>query len=123
MDVVQGMTLSTVQEDDRVAIQLEGELDFASAQRLIDAIEDCLVEQTKVCLINCQQVTFIDTECLKSIIYMKHNLATRGIDLCIEQCSTQVSRVIKMLGLTEFFQMPLTLQSEQAASSTPRSFI
>lgn len=102
MDAVQGLTLSTAREDEKVVIYVCGELDFATAPRLQPVVDAALEDGAVECALDCQGVTFIDSEAFKSIIRLQKSAAQCGTILYLRNNSRQVSRTLALLGLENY---------------------
>ncbi|MCE5315639.1 MAG: STAS domain-containing protein [Armatimonadota bacterium] len=101
MEAVRGLTLWNAHEDGHVVIYARGEMDFATTSFLIQTIRDLMSESVQTCLIHCQEVTFIDSETLKHVLTIRRDLARRGKTLGLCRCSSQVQRILDILGLSE----------------------
>lgn len=101
MDASCGLTLRTRREGSAVVICIRGELDFATTPRLASVIESSAFDEVKLCLIDCSEVTFIDSEALKTLIKAQNELLEAGVQLRISGCSKQVMRTLGLLGLED----------------------
>ena len=103
MDAVQGIALSVAREGDETVIYARGQLDFATKSELTKTIEAARHDATAVCALDFEMVTFIDSETLKSLLFLHRALAQSGKVLYIRKCSAQVMRTITLLGLDQSF--------------------
>lgn len=103
MDASCGLNLRTHRDGNAVVVLVCGELDFATSPELVSAIESNLEADTRLCLLDCSEVTFIDSEALKALIKVQNQLVESGTDLRIRGCSRQVMRTLQLLKLDEQF--------------------
>jgi anti-anti-sigma factor len=101
MEAISGLTLWDVHEDDQVVIYVRGELDFASTPGLIQTIRNLKDEAVDKYVIDCEEVTFIDSETLKYVLGLRRDLARCGRRLVFRKCSPQVIRILDLLGLSD----------------------
>jgi anti-anti-sigma factor len=99
MDAMQGIELFTVRENDEIVIRVNGELDLATTPKLIQAIESACDSVVSACMLDFSQVTFIDSETIKLILRAQRYAVGKNVILHISKCSTQVTKIIKLLGL------------------------
>ena len=103
MDATRGITLSVAREGDEIVIRVRGQLDFATAPELAEAIETAARGPYAACALDFELVTFIDSEALKSLLALHYMFAERGKTLYISRCSSQVNRTITILGIDRDF--------------------
>ncbi len=103
MDATRGITLSMACEGDEIVIRTRGQLDFATAPKLAEAIETAANGSYAACALDLELVTFIDSEALKSLLALHHMFGERGKTLYISRCSSQVNRTITILGIDRNF--------------------
>lgn len=103
MDASYGLTLRTRREGNAVVVSVSGELDYATAPELIKTIELNANLKIRLLLVNCTEVTFIDSEAVKALIKIQNELIQDGVDLRISECSRQVLRTLRLLGLESRF--------------------
>jgi anti-anti-sigma factor len=108
MDASCGLNLRIRHDGNAVVVLVRGELDFATSPELVNAIESNMRTDARLCLIDCSDVTFIDSEALKSLIRVQNQLVESGTDLRICGCSRQVMRTLQLLGLDERFLLHTT---------------
>lgn len=106
MDAVQALTLSAVRENDVVIVRASGELDFATVRKLVETVEEAIDETDAGCVLDCREVTFIDSETFKSLLMLERKLARGGQFLRLGGCSSQVARAVVLLGLNEHLGFP-----------------
>ena len=99
MDAAQGVVLSTSRRGRRVFVRPKGDLDFSNANALIDAMQAAVDDHVSMCVLDCEQVTFIDTETLKALLLLRHRLRRDGKDLQLHKCPRQLLRLLTLLGL------------------------
>ncbi|MCE5324137.1 STAS domain-containing protein [bacterium] len=101
MEAINGLTLWDVHEDDQVVIYVRGELDFATTPHLIKTIRNIKDENVDKYVIDCEEVTFIDSETLKYVLGLRKDFAQCGRRLWFRKCSPQVKRILDLLGLSD----------------------
>lgn len=101
MEAIRGLTLWDVHEDDQVVIHVRGELDFATTPSLIQTIRSLNDEAVDKYIIDCEEVTFIDSETLKYVLGLRRDMAQCGRRLVFRRCSPQVMRILDLLGLSD----------------------
>ena len=101
MDATHGPFISTARLDNEVVIRVRGDLDFAATPRFVEAVESVMDDTTPVYLMDCKDVTFIDSESLKAILLIRKKLSQSSQVFRLRNCSKPVVRIIKLLGLEE----------------------
>ncbi|MEN6356067.1 MAG: STAS domain-containing protein [Armatimonadota bacterium] len=101
MDAIKGLTLWNAHEGDQVVIYAQGELDFATTPHLIQTIRNLKDEAIDKYIIDCEEVTFIDSETLKYVLGLRRDFAQCGRRLWFRKCSPQVRRILDLLGLSD----------------------
>lgn len=98
------MGKSTVVKD-TATVQLEGELDHCSAER-IRASLDALIEdpQIKRLVIDLSKVTFMDSSGIGVIIGRYRVLARRKGSVAVRGASPQIDRIFQMSGLYQIVE-------------------
>lgn len=100
MEATRGLTLSTKCEDNQVVIYANGELDFAATPALVATVMAASRVANMVCVLNCKEVTFIDSEAIKCILTLQRSLSIVGKKLLLYDCSREVARILALLGLS-----------------------
>ncbi|MFP5387700.1 MAG: STAS domain-containing protein [Thermoleophilia bacterium] len=80
-------------------IRLEGELDLAVADQLVDALARASAECLHV-LVGLEDCEFIDSTGIAAIVHAHNELAERGGRLALYAADDQVLRVLSVTGLT-----------------------
>lgn len=99
MDALCGAACSGAREGDEIVFRARGDLDYAETPRFMDAIGQAFDGEAPSCVIDCTQVTFIDSETLKALLVFGRTLAQAGRALTLRNCSGPVRRIINVLGL------------------------
>jgi len=87
--------LAVTQHDGMVAVA--GELDLVTAPIL----EGCLAQVTGDVRLDLTAVTFIDSSGVAGLVKLSARCESDGCTLRIEECSPQVERVLRIVGLYE----------------------
>ncbi|MCX8053823.1 MAG: STAS domain-containing protein [Armatimonadetes bacterium] len=101
METARHLTLAASRRGEQVFIQISGDVDLAGVGKMKSCIEDAVGENVKACIIDCREVTFIDTEALKALLLLKTWFARLGGSFRMENCSKQLVRVLTLLGIRE----------------------
>ncbi len=101
MEAAQCLTLAASRCGDQVVIKICGDLDFSTVSEMTRCIEDAVDDHVKLCVLDCEQVTFVDSEALKTILLLRCEFARVGRVLRIQNCSRQLARLLKLLGISE----------------------
>jgi anti-anti-sigma factor len=88
-------------EADRVTLALTGELDMASAELLEQALESAELQRTPMILLDLQQIDFIDSTGLRSVLVALERCRERDQEFAITPGSQQVQRLLSVTGLGE----------------------
>jgi len=103
MDAARETRLSVMREGDLVVIHAGGELDFAAVEKLREALAHAAKCESEAILIDCRNVTFIDTETIKTMLGAQIDLADAGKTLRLRNCSPNIHRILTILGLADRF--------------------
>jgi len=106
MEAAQSVSLATSRCGDQVTIKVRGDLDFAAVGSLVGCIENAVDERVKLCVLDCEDVTFIDSETLKALLLLRCRFARVGRLLRLQNCSEQVIRLLTLLGIREQLGCP-----------------
>ncbi len=90
---------------DTVTVQLEGELDHCSAER-VRASLDALIEDPGIrrLVIDVARLTFMDSSGIGVVIGRYRTLARRGGSVAVRGASPQVDRIFQMSGLYQIVE-------------------
>lgn len=98
-----GQILQIVERDlgsDRCELQLEGELDLWSVERLQAALHRVARENDAV-LVGLERCEFVDSTGIALFLQVRRQLEGEGGRLALYGCSDQVLRIFTVAGLTE----------------------
>lgn len=99
MEAISGMLTTAALSDGVLVIKLCGDLDFSVTPQLIAAIEAAVDESVSACMLDCNDVTFIDSETLKAFLVLQRRLRESSQSLQLSNCSRPVARILEILGL------------------------
>ncbi len=86
--------------DGRIVARLDGDLDMAGANRVLEALSEA-VERAELVVVDLHDLSFIDSTGI-SALYWAHRAAEQsGGRLVLNRPSPAVLRVVELLGLTE----------------------
>ncbi len=101
MEAENGLTLWNTHKDDQVVIFARGELDFATSPRLVQTIWSLMEDAVDQYIINCREVTFIDSEMLKNVLTLRRQFERMGKVLGLSHCSPSIERILNLLGIRD----------------------
>jgi anti-anti-sigma factor len=88
-------------EADRVIVLLDGELDMATAELLQQAVAGVDGEGETLIVLDLQQLRFIDSTGLRSVLSVLERCRKRGQGFAITPGSQQVQRLLSVTGVAE----------------------
>jgi len=86
--------------EERCELQLEGELDLWSVERL-QAVLQRVARDNKAVLVGLQRCEFVDSTGIALFLQARRQLEAEGGRLVIYGCSDQVARIFDVAGLTD----------------------
>jgi anti-sigma B factor antagonist len=87
-------------EQDRVVLELHGELDLAGAPLLQEAI-DSAEGQAPMLVLDLEDLAFIDSSGLRVILSAHERAKERGHELALTRGSQQVQRLLMIAGVSD----------------------
>jgi anti-sigma B factor antagonist len=87
-------------EDDRVVLELHGELDLVGAPMLQREIEAAAVEQAPMVVLDLDDLQFIDSSGLRVILSAHERARERGQGFALTRGSQQVQRLLAIAGVS-----------------------
>ncbi len=90
---------------DRVVLHLHGELDLASAPALQRAIEGPEIKDAPMVVLDLQELEFIDSTGLRSILTAYESSQDRAQDFAVTQGSPQVQRLLSITSVGEHLRI------------------
>ncbi|MDR0898469.1 MAG: anti-sigma factor antagonist [Oscillospiraceae bacterium] len=92
-------------KSDTVTVQLEGELDHCSAERVRAALDALIADPAvKRLVVDVSRLTFMDSSGVGVIIGRYRTLARRQGSLAVRGASTAVDRIFRMSGLYQIVE-------------------
>jgi anti-sigma B factor antagonist len=101
MGVQDHLRIAVSQEDDRVVLALDGELDMASAPLLQRAVEDVELARRPLLVLDLGRLEFIDSTGLRIILSTRKRCQERDQELAVTRGSQQVERLLSVTGMAE----------------------
>ena len=86
-------------------IKLLGELDLYSSFKLRELINSLLDENIKNCIIDFQDLKYIDSSGIGALIKLHYQLDSPGKSLWLVNVKDQVKSIIELTKLDEYFQI------------------
>jgi anti-sigma B factor antagonist len=99
MGVQDHLKIAVSEEDDRVVLALDGELDMASAPLLERAVEGVEVATKPTVVLDLHELEFIDSTGLRIILSARQRCGERGQQLAVTEGSEQVERLLSVTGM------------------------
>ena len=75
------MSHTLTQTDDRLLVELEGQLDIGNRQALKDAVLQAVGQGVRLVIVDCARATFIDSSGLGALVSLSKRLREVGGDL------------------------------------------
>jgi anti-sigma B factor antagonist len=82
-------------------LAVSGELDAASAPRLSEVLEFSLAQGARFAVLHCDELTFLDSSGLRTLVHAQSRFEARGGRLLLEGLSGAAERVLELTGLLE----------------------
>jgi anti-sigma B factor antagonist len=101
MGVQDHLRIAVSQEDDRVVLSLDGELDMASAPLLQRAVDDIELARRPLLVLDLERLEFIDSTGLRIILSTRKRCQDRDQELAVTRGSQQVERLLSVTGMAE----------------------
>ncbi|GHU83850.1 anti-sigma F factor antagonist [Clostridia bacterium] len=90
---------------DTVTVQLEGDLDHCSAERVRATLDALIADRSiKRLVIDLERMTFMDSSGIGVIIGRYRTLSRRGGSVAVRGASPQVDRIFQMSGLYQIVE-------------------
>ncbi len=93
------------QQQDRVVLHLEGELDLASSPILERALEGSEVAETPLLVLDLDELRFVDSTGLRIILLAHEGARSRGQEFAITPGSPQVQRLLSITSVAEHMRV------------------
>jgi len=109
------------QNDNHVVITLNGDVDLAAHARFHAEAEPWVSAQTDVVL-DCSNVTFLDSMGLQVLVQLRHLVLESGRDFVLRDPSASVVRVLELAGVQDLFEVvdgPMHAQPSAEADPDP----
>jgi anti-sigma B factor antagonist len=94
------LQIDVAQQDDRVVLSLNGELDMASAPLLERAVEEAETDAAQTVVLDLHHLEFIDSTGLRIILSARRQCHERGQELAVTRGSQQVERLLSVTGMS-----------------------
>ena len=95
--------VSVNKEGRHPVLHLRGEIDFATAPNLQDALNETLSTDVEYITLDFQNVTFLDSEGLKVLLQAYQELREHGGKLNVQGCNKFVAKTFEILGVQGLF--------------------
>jgi anti-sigma B factor antagonist len=89
--------------DDRYLLQVSGELDLATNERVVEAIKRAEASDAKTIVLDLTEVSFIDSSGIRALVQGALESRENGQRLRLVPVQGQVRRVLEMCGLLNHF--------------------
>jgi anti-anti-sigma factor len=105
-DETKNLDIDAHLEGRRVVLVVRGDVDMATAPRLIAAMHDHAAPPVRHIDLDCEGVGFLDSAGVRALIMSRNEAGRFGIDVGIVQPSRSVRRVLEMTGLSALLTRP-----------------
>jgi anti-sigma B factor antagonist len=95
------LELREVRSEGRLTIELEGEVDLASAQLLADVLTAIDATALETVVVDLRELTFIDSTGLRAILAGKNHCTEQDTDFLLVPGPPQVQRLFAVVGLLD----------------------
>jgi anti-sigma B factor antagonist len=99
MSAGEQFTIVTRQGQDRLILELQGELDMTCAQQLDAALAGADLGRVSALVLDLRDVTFLDSTGLKAIFRVRKAVHDGGLQFAVTEGSAQVQRLLSLTGL------------------------
>lgn len=99
MEARDHLQIDVSEEENRIVLALDGELDMASSPRLERVVEELEMEGKPTVVLDLQQLAFIDSTGLRIILSVHKRCHERGQELAVTRGSQQVERLLSVTGM------------------------
>jgi len=101
MSVDGELRIATRHGSDRLILELDGELDMASAALLKDTLASATLEGASMVVLDLHGVSFLDSSGLKAIFAARNAMSEQGKQFAVTPGSAQVQRLLSLTRLNE----------------------
>lgn len=95
--------VSIHRENSHPIVRVRGEIDFATAPLLQDALQEAIAAGASEIILDFQEVTFFDSEGLKVLLTTYRHLRDKGGSVQVRGCSRFVAKTFEILGVEAHF--------------------
>ena len=109
MDAGDRLTLVEERVHRRLVIRVVGDLDYAGAPKLAEAVLSAIADGTDRCALDLSRVEYIDSEALRTLVLLRRELQQKNKTLEALDCSEQVARILRLVdfdGLLHWLKGP-----------------
>jgi anti-sigma B factor antagonist len=99
------MTVNSIEDDDRIVIQIVGEVDLYNAPKVREAISQFMDKNKLHILVDLDEVDYIDSSGIGVLISSATDLKDLGGTLQLKCNSPNVKRVFELTRLVDFFDI------------------
>jgi len=101
MGVTEQLRIDSRNDQGRIVISLDGELDMASAPLLQAALESAEADLASALVLDLQHLRFMDSTGLRVILSARERFCSNGRELALTESSSQVQRLLAVSGVGE----------------------
>lgn len=109
-------TCNARQSGQQLLVTLVGDVDLAAYPRLQAEADDWAGKALDVVL-DCRDVTFMDSMGLRVLVQLRQTLTEAGRTLTLANASTPVRRVLQLAGVIAFFGLDTDAQSVEESAA------
>jgi anti-anti-sigma factor len=97
--------ISEVSGDRPRTVKVRGEIDLATAPELETTVRKVLDDAPHGVDLDLQNLTFIDSSGLRSLVAISKNASARGVPLVLQNVPRHAQRVLELTGLDAWFDV------------------
>lgn len=108
------MSHSLTQTDDRLLVDLEGQLDIGNRQAFKEAVGEAMAQGVRLVIVDCTRATFIDSSGLGALVSLSKRLRDAGGDLRLCGLNPDLRSLFELTRLDAIFP-PFASQDDALA--------
>ena len=97
------MKTTITENDDRIVVVLEGELDTAAAQEVENALQPLFATSERDILFDCSHLEYIASSGLRILLSILKNAKANGRKVILKDVNDEVKNVFKLTGFISLF--------------------
>lgn len=103
--VEQQLKIETRETETGVAIAVQGELDIATAPKLLECFQSLFAKEPTDTVLDASRLAFVDSTGLSLLVTLHKRAEAEGKSLFILSPGPQLSRLLEVTGLSDHFHL------------------